>query len=397
MKIKKFTAPTMPEAMKLVRDELGKDAVILNSRVLQSESFLGFFKKRRIEVLAAVDPSEEEVQKPAMKVKVIPPAIRGNGSANKQQSLIEHSQPKEMECVIEREPATKTAEGLKSLLNNRPPAALDGVSLYPGPIQEAAKLLEDQEVCESVQREILSILLEEWYRDTSDRSGLEMKELLSREIEKRLSKKQFGGVSFTKKFINVAGPTGVGKTTTLAKIAADCVLNHKKRVAFITTDTYRIAAIEQLKTYAAILEVPLEVCYSIDDYKKAAEKFKDFDVVFVDTAGRNFRNKKYVEDLKHTVDFEADTETFLVLSLTSKERDMEEICAQFSSIPIDKFIFTKADETSVFGSIINMAEKFPFGVAYVTNGQDVPDDLIEASPKKLADLIAKAGEIHGPS
>ena len=197
----------------------------------------------------------------------------------------------------------------------------------------------------------------------------------------------FGGISFKKKFINVVGPTGVGKTTTLAKIAADCVLTHKKKVAFLTTDTYRIAAIDQLKTYAKILNVPMEVCYTIEDFRKAAQMYDDYDVILVDTAGRNFRNREYVDELKQTIDFDKDMESFLVLSLTAKQRDMEDIYEQFSIIDIDKFIFTKADETSAYGAMYNLIRKYSRGAAYITNGQNVPDDMIEAAPGEIAKMI----------
>jgi flagellar biosynthesis protein FlhF len=193
-----------------------------------------------------------------------------------------------------------------------------------------------------------------------------------------------------KKYVNVIGPTGVGKTTTLAKIAADCILKHQKKVAFITTDTYRIAAIEQLKTYAQILNIPIEVCYSLKDFHAAAKKFASYDVVLIDTAGRNFRNKQYVDDLVNVLDFGMDLETYLVFALTSKQKDMEDIFRQFSTIKIDKFIFTKADETSVYGSMINLTDKFNIGVAYITTGQNVPDDFLIASPEAITNVLIGA-------
>ena len=105
-------------------------------------------------------------------------------------------------------------------------------------------------------------------------------------------------MGFNKKYINIVGPTGVGKTTTLAKVAAETMLNQRKKVAFITTDTYRIAAIDQLKTYAKILNIPIEVAYNLEDFKRAADRFSHYDIVFIDTAGRNFRNEQYVKDLE---------------------------------------------------------------------------------------------------
>ena len=192
---------------------------------------------------------------------------------------------------------------------------------------------------------------------------------------------------FQKKYVNVVGPTGVGKTTTIAKLAAEMVLKHFKKVAFITTDTYRIAAIEQLKTYSSILNVPIEVAYNTEDFLKAIEKFAHYDTVFIDTAGRNFRNKEYVEDLQRFISFDDEMETYLVLSVTSKQRDMEEILRQFSLIPISCFIFTKIDETASFGAVYNMMSMFQMDTAYITNGQNVPDDIVKMTPDKIIETL----------
>ncbi len=176
------------------------------------------------------------------------------------------------------------------------------------------------------------------------------------------------------KYIHLIGPTGVGKTTTIAKVAASLVQSGK-RIAFMTTDTYRIGAVEQLKTYADILQVPLEVCYTKDDYLRAIERFANYDHVLIDTAGRNYRDEKYIEELTNLIEFQNGMETFLVFSLTSKEEDLEAIYDQFSHINVDRFIFTKLDETSRFGALINMPLKYKKGIAFITTGQEVPDDI----------------------
>ena len=173
----------------------------------------------------------------------------------------------------------------------------------------------------------------------------------------------------------------------MAKIAALCLLKYKKKIAFITTDTYRIAAIEQLKTYANILNVPIEVCYNVEDFQKAKILFENYDLVFIDTAGRNFRDPKYVAELKNIIDFKKDMETYLVLSLASKQCDMEEIYQQFSSIEIDKLIFTKADETSSYGAMLNVIHSWRKATAYITNGQNVPDDIVTATPENVINHI----------
>lgn len=378
MKVKKYIANTMPEAMKQIRAELGNEAVILNSRVVHTGGVLGFFKKRSIEVMAAADPKLESVQKPVIKPAAKPKA------ADPYQPLKAAAKPRETERQsVSKPPAEllKEISDLKQMISRL--AVSQSGPVFPEAIMKIQVLLEEQEVDKVLQATVLSALLEKWYLNGESIKDIEVLTWLHEELEKDIEGIAFGGISFSKKYINVSGPTGVGKTTTLAKMAAECVIKHKKRVAFITTDTYRIAAIDQLKTYAKILNVPLEVCYTIEDFQQAADKLKEYEVILIDTAGRNFRNKQYVEDLQKVIDFENDMETFLVLSLTAKQRDMEDIYQQFSIIDIDKLIFTKADETSTYGAMFNMIHKYRKGVAYITNGQDVPDDILIASPDAI--------------
>lgn len=374
----------MTEAMKQIRAELGNDAVILNSKIAHTGGFLGLFKKRTIEVIAAVDPKPKYQQMPMVKQKQIQSSKvkQSDGASKRVLENMKVEDPKSSNEII------KELNELKLLLKNIPAGTGSSAApSYPTTLQLMDKLLKEQEIEPAIQESILNSLLEKWYVEGANASIEQVYSWLEKEMINRISNISFGGLSFSKKYINVVGPTGVGKTTTLAKIAAECVITHKKKVAFITTDTYRIAAIDQLKTYAKILNVPLEVCYTIDDFKKAVQTFSDFDLVLIDTAGRNFRNKQYVDDLKKVIDFDHDMETYLVLSLTSKQRDMEDIFTQFSSIEIDKFIFTKADETSSYGAMYNMITKYNKGVAYMTNGQNVPDDMVAVNPNSIAKSI----------
>lgn len=371
----------MPEAMKLIRNELGNDAIILNSRVIQTGGFLGFFKKRNIEVVAALDAKPTESPKPLIEEKQKPFDI----SLSSMNSQIEKIVDKKDEIATEQ--WKKELSELKSLLQNATFEGNKGGIPLPNPIQELKQLLTRQEINHEITDEIIKIAVEWWYLNGGNKSKDDVLHWAQNYLMKQISPLPFGGVSFTKKYINVVGPTGVGKTTTLAKIAAECILKYKKRVAFITTDTYRIAAIEQLKTYANILNVPLEVCYNLDDFQQATRQFENYDMVFIDTAGRNFRNRKYVEDLKNIIDYNQDMETFLVLSLTSKQIDMEDILRQFSLILIDKIIFTKADETSTYGAMFNIIYSEKKAAAYITNGQTVPDDLVAATPENVVNRI----------
>lgn len=366
----------MPEAMKLVRSELGNDAIILHSRVIQTGGFLGFFKKRRIEVVAALDNQVTQTINPTDKADIPTPF---------KESLKNQPVRGEQKVKDETSEVRPYIEPQRNLYHEKSV----GIPLPP-PIDKVRKLLIDQELEEDIVNEVVGLLIQTWYKRDGDLSYEEIKSLAKQSLIEKISHLPFGGITLTKKYINVVGPTGVGKTTTLAKIAAMCILSFKKKVAFITTDTYRIAAIEQLKTYANILNVPVEVCYNLEDFQHAKENFASYDLVFIDTAGRNFRNAQYVEDLKTIIDFNHEMETLLVLSLTSKQRDLNEIIGQFSSLDINRFVFTKADETSTYGAMYNVMKRESRGTAYVTNGQSVPDDLVTATPENVVDFIVGA-------
>jgi flagellar biosynthesis protein FlhF len=376
----------MPDAMKTVRTELGNDAVILNSRIVYTGGIFGFFRKKNVEVIAAVDQKVQQTAKPILKEKssfLINNPIEPKRVNNEETKGLDTSNSKQSEEIL------KEINELKALLKFSHSNSDQVSSAYPLPIQEIQNLMNKHEFSPFLKERFTVSLMEKWFSSSTKNSNEVIQEQMKEEIIQSLSEKSFGRISFSKKYVNVVGPTGVGKTTTLAKIAADCVINHKKKVAFITTDTYRIAAIEQLKTYAQILNVPIEVCYSLEDFKTSTKKFEAFDVILIDTAGRNFRNKKYIDDLQQVIDFNLEMETYLVLALTAKQKDMEDIYQQFSSIQIDRFIFTKADETSIYGSMINMIEKYNIGVAYITTGQNVPDDMIPANPEVIANLIIR--------
>lgn len=391
MKVKKFIAPSMPEAMKMVRSELGKDAVILNSKVIQKSGIFGLFSKKNIEVIAAIDPDPVK-RKPPIQKKIHPKATEQDN-----QLTINELTQGEMGGQKSSHELLNEIRELKKLMKNNTERGHTNIDNYPDMINQLNTLLNDQEFPHDLRKELVSVLLEKWYLNKGDASFNKVKEWTKAEMLKRMSDIEFGAIDFSKTFLNVVGPTGVGKTTTLAKIAAHSVLKNKKKVAFITTDTYRIAAIEQLKTYAQILDVPIEIAYNIDDFKKAKEKFSEYDLVLIDTAGRNFRNEKYVKDLKSVIDFDEELETFLVLSLTSKYMDMKAIVEQFSIMPIHKFIFTKVDETSKYGSMFSLILNYKIGVAYITNGQNVPDDIIEASAKLIVNNLFEVDAYDGSS
>jgi flagellar biosynthesis protein FlhF len=187
--------------------------------------------------------------------------------------------------------------------------------------------------------------------------------------------------------IALIGPTGVGKTTTIAKLAANLCLRENRRVGLVTLDTYRIAAIEQLKTYARIIDVPLEVVLSPEQLREAVPAMADRDVVFFDTAGRSQRDDVKIKDLERFFTAVKPQETHLVLSAAADQRVLSQAVARFSEVGFDRVIFTKLDEAVGFGVVLNCLEKVKTQLSYVTTGQDVPDDIRVADNPMLTELI----------
>ena len=182
------------------------------------------------------------------------------------------------------------------------------------------------------------------------------------------------------------GPTGVGKTTTIAKIASKYKVEYNRKVAFITADTYRIAATEQLRVYANILDAPMSIVYSIEDMNEAIEKYQDYDLIFVDTAGFSHKNEQQRNDTKRLlngVTVECQKEVYLVLSATTKYNDLMDIVDVYNEIASYKLIFTKLDETSSYGNLLNIKLYADADLSYVTIGQNVPDDIEVFDTQKI--------------
>ncbi|KZR57394.1 flagellar biosynthesis protein FlhF [Pseudobacillus badius] len=370
MKVKKYTAASMPEAMKKIRAELGEQAVILQSKTVYTGGFLGLFKKKKMEVVAAVDPNPApESVRPQEAVPV------------KRKPELPLKTEKSSEEILKRE-----LNELKEIIKQFSKADQLSLEAYPEELKLPLIKLKKQEVEDGLIQELKQLLLEKWKEEKGQVTEKTADEWSRQWLVEKVTPLQKEHAALPKKFISIVGPTGVGKTTTLAKMAAESVLEKKLKTAFITTDTYRIAAIEQLKTYGDLLKVPVEVVYKPADMKPAIEKFKAYDVVYIDTAGRNYLEEQFVRELKATIPFEK-MKNYLVLSLTAKEQDIHSVIDRFSTVPIEQFIFTKMDETTSCGAIINVMCRYGKGVAYLTNGQNVPDDLVRPNPEKLTALI----------
>lgn len=374
MKIKKFVAGSMPEAMKQIKEELGHNAIILNSKEIKPKGFLGLFGKKKIEVTAMLDDGLQTSREAPSKKKL--PLLESREAS----SLSAKSKVNQEEKILEE------IKYLQSILASQTSSGKEVI--FPPLLQDVYQYLLKQEVEADIAKSIVEALADQANEEALTRDKI--KQLLYELVEARLNEASYEGIDKETKVVQFVGPTGVGKTTTIAKVAANHILQDGKSVAFITADTYRIAAIEQLKTYATILNVPIEVVYSKEDYDRALQKFSKYDLIFVDTAGRNYREKPYLNELKHFISTPTvATETFLVLSLTAKASDIQHIYHQFRPLQINQVIFTKIDETDTYGAILSLIVKNKLKLAYLTNGQNVPEDLLEPKPSELAKLLLR--------
>lgn len=436
MRVKRYIVDSMPDALQMIRSELGKDAVILNTKEVRSGGLFGWFSKKKIEVIAAIDGSQaakavqppRPVHAPAPKPTPSPlasdeqPVPRGvkelgavkayagtaaaSGGRQQQRQSAERTavatirelHQEEQSAVVDPTPRhataasspndTKAANSVDSsqqLLEEIKQMKEMVVRLSRGQAQlgsnipEALAELESALQAHEVDQAHIDTLMNKVLEVAGDKAEqLEpetAREILKSEIRNSFSSERVQGIQSDTKVVHFVGPTGVGKTTTIAKLAAEQVLKHRRKVGFITSDTYRIAAVEQLKTYATILNVPLEVVFSPHELNRAFAQLQDRDVIFMDTAGRNFRNEMYVSELNSLLTSSGKSETYLVLSLTTRYRDMKVITDNFSRFKLDKVLFTKRDETETFGALLNLAMDYPLEFSYITDGQNVPDDI----------------------
>lgn len=377
--------------MNKVKLELGREAVILHTRRFKTGGMLGLFGNERVEVMAAVDDALLET--PAVKT-VVAPAMPTVAAVMPPQQTHETVAP----VSVPLTPA-KTAEPewkqelaeMRSLLERALHESKQGADAVASAAVE--KLLQAdvlQPVAESLVRQ--DPVLYQWKGTLTEPAFTER---LERLVEQGLGK--VSGVALNGSAPHVVallGPTGVGKTTTIAKLAAYFSLQKGMRVSLITADTYRISAVEQLKTYAEIMGLQLEIVYAPQELAKALAKCKGSQLVLLDTAGRSPKNQEQLEELQLLLSQVPQAEKHLVLSLTTCNRDALEIAKRFSVCSPDKVLFTKLDEASRCGVILNVLQQFPMKLSYVTNGQNVPDDLQIVSPAWLAKELLRGDDEH---
>lgn len=393
MIIKKFQGKTEYEAVEAAKKELGNNVVIMNVRNVKKKGIFSFLRPQLTEVTVALEEETEqkivtvkkEIAKPApetVKEEKKQPLVEAiaQGDRKAENHAIEEKLDslhllleQQLQKPEEEKPEAEKKEEKEEEKNNE--------------LERFMKLLYNTMIDNEVNEQYANQIIDEM--EKANKPNVPFDYALANVYQKMILK--FGKPSEITvaqkgpKVIFFVGPTGVGKTTTIAKIASKFSVEAGKKVALLTADTYRIAAAEQLRTYANILEVPFRIIYSTEEVEQALLDFKEYDFIMVDTAGHSHQNEVQKETMKnfvHSVDGLAEKEVFLVLSATTKYRDLLSIVDAYSMMTDYKLIFTKLDETTTLGNLLNIKLYTGADLSYVTCGQNVPDDIENFNPQK---------------
>ncbi|MBQ9233041.1 MAG: flagellar biosynthesis protein FlhF [Lachnospiraceae bacterium] len=410
MIIKKYKAATEKDAILMAREDLGPEAVVMNVKTIKRKGIMKLFKKNTVELTAAIDDNvaekttkengnedaqsaiEEKINSIAklLEQQMLSGNEKNSGEDKKKSSDTSEIKGTRFDAIvsdtIEHEEAAKSSFDEKSANKNT----------YRNKV---INLIYNQLLENEVSRKIADDIISEL--DTEN-DKLPLDNILANVYQKIVLKlgevKPLTVGENKPKIVFFVGNTGVGKTTTMAKLASKFKLEEKRSIAMLSIDTYRIAAIEQIKTYANILNTPMEVVYTPEDLKNNVEKYNDCELIFVDTAGHSHKNEEQKKNLKEMVDAVSDyeIEVFLVVSAVVKYNDLLDIAKTYEKLFDYKLIFTKLDETRASGSILNLKLDMNKTLSYATWGQNVPEDIGVVNPQIVAkSLLGGAGDGSG--
>jgi len=432
MKVKRYVGETAQEAMQKVRSDLGRDAIILNTRKIRRKGLAGMFSKPLIEVVATIDndiSTRPTKQVPPTPVKPVfqssgedydAPSFISELNANLKQNLITlpsnnqyiansyNEAADEIIAINVQKPMNKTTSFIeenntKEIENNFSSNEIGEIKNMLSKVYDAVKVDYESNNLSEISKTLLerleknevdNVIINDLKEDIMEHLSFEeqqdedlVKDTIFAILNRYIMDSKPNNINKSKKVVVFIGPTGVGKTTTLAKLAANMVLNDKQKVGLITSDTYRIAAVEQLKTYSEIIGVPLSIIYSPAEIVGAVKNYADKDIILLDTAGRSHKDQYQLTELKSLLKSSIDFETYLVLSATTKFSDCIEIIKSYSFLDDFKLLFTKLDETSSLGILLNIAYVTKKPIAYLTTGQSVPDDIEIADKVKIINRL----------
>jgi flagellar biosynthesis protein FlhF len=390
MEVKSFRARSMQEALQQVRHTLGPDAAVLQTREVRRGLVQWLTGSREFEVLASADvqvPSRlPQTTRPVAVPRCSPRAPLGGDFAVPQDPLAPADQ---YDFRARFRAAAK--EGLSDQhsliedLSERPSRAASYA--LPETLCRVFTELVDAEIDEALARDLIDRVRRETSpRDLDDR--LLLKARIAAMIEETMGVCGPLQVRPTEtRLVALVGPTGVGKTTTVAKLAANYRLRERRRVGLITVDTYRMAAVEQLRTYADIMDLPMEVVSTPREIREAVDRFSGLELILMDTAGRSPSDEVRIQELKSLLTEARADEVHLVLSSVASSTSLIWTAEQFLPVGVTALLLTKLDEASGLGNLLPLIRSLRLPLSYVTNGQNVPDDLEPADAGKLTEAI----------
>ncbi|HBQ24771.1 MAG TPA: flagellar biosynthesis protein FlhF [Syntrophomonas sp.] len=393
MKIKKYVARDFKTAIQKAKEEMGRDAIILHTRQVKKGGILGLLYPPRVEITVVVDDklqvntdrrrlgnttSESAVAKPEMSAGLDTTSTLDNSQKASHEDAVLQEIHKMKHLITDIKSRMHEVEVIKGV---------------PEQVQQFYETLISNNVDRDIALKVVNSVAnrlpkdgmsdDTWARDVCLHT---LQEVIQRVEPIQVKSERQGMIVF------MVGPTGVGKTTTIAKLAANLTFLDNKNVALITLDTYRVSAADQLRTFAEIIGIPISVVFTPNDMMLAIEQYQQKDLIFVDTAGRSPYNYEQMEELREFVDIAKPDEIILVMSVTTDNNDLINIYERFQSIGVDKLIFTKLDETYNYGSILNALYEIKKPIAYLTTGQNVPDDIEVPDSLRLAQMLLRRDE-----
>jgi flagellar biosynthesis protein FlhF len=393
MKIKKYVARDFKTAIQKAKEEMGRDAIILHTRQVKKGGILGLLYPPRVEITVVVDDklqvntdrrrlgnttSESAVAKPEMSAGLDTTYTLDNSQKASHEDAVLQEIHKMKHLITDIKSRMHEVEVIKGV---------------PEQVQQFYETLISNNVDRDIALKVVNSVAnrlpkdgmsdDTWARDVCLHT---LQEVIQRVEPIQVKSERQGMIVF------MVGPTGVGKTTTIAKLAANLTFLDNKNVALITLDTYRVSAADQLRTFAEIIGIPISVVFTPNDMMLAIEQYQQKDLIFVDTAGRSPYNYEQMEELREFVDIAKPDEIILVMSVTTDNNDLINIYERFQSIGVDKLIFTKLDETYNYGSILNALYEIKKPIAYLTTGQNVPDDIEVPDSLRLAQMLLRRDE-----